>query len=84
MADRQTTQSARETIARTTKALALVDILAAHGATAAEARALPPSGRRMAEQLAGVRPGSDTTWQVVVTVLEQRDRCGADPFAGLS
>jgi hypothetical protein len=80
----QTTHSAREAAARTTKALKLVDILAAHGASADEARALPPAGRRMCESLAGTRPASDATWEVTFVVLDQRARYQADPFEGLA
>lgn len=79
----QTTHSPREAEARTIKALALVQVLVAHGATADEARALPAAGRRMAETLAGTRPASDATWTVAVTVLSRRAEFAADPFAAL-
>lgn len=75
------TSNVHEATARAVKASKLADVLVAHGATAAEAEALPPSGRRMAERLAGVNKGSSATWAVVVAMLEWRVRWGADPVA---
>jgi len=69
--------------ARANKAAELVRILTAHGADVDQARALPLSGRRMAEALAGVSESSDATWELVASLFEQRSRWQADPFVGL-
>lgn len=59
--------------ARTRKAALLADVLERHGATSHQAFALPPSGRTMAAELAGVRLPSDTTWAAVVALLRHRE-----------
>ena len=58
---------------RTAKALRLAHILIAHGATAAMAAALPPKGRSIAADLAGVRRPSDATWAIVEQLLRDRE-----------
>lgn len=62
-----------EAAARTRKAALLADVLAAHGATSAQAFDLPAFGRRAVAALAGVRPPSDATWAAVVALLRHRE-----------
>jgi len=63
------------------KATLLANVLAAHGATAAQAGALPDEGRRTAEQLAGVSVSSDETWAMVVGILGSREAAKAHEAA---
>lgn len=63
------TANPHEATARIRKAHAICEVLAAHGATADEAAALPPAGQRIAADLAGVRPASEATWACVVALL---------------
>jgi hypothetical protein len=58
---------------RTAKALRLAHVLTTHGATAASVAVLPPEGRAMAVELAGVRPPSEATWAVVEQLLLDRE-----------
>lgn len=61
-----------EARSRTTKALRLAHVLITHRATAASVAALPPEGRAMVVELAGVRPPSEATWAVVEQLLLDR------------
>ena len=58
-----------EATARVRKARRLAAVLTAHGATADQARSLPPLGRAICAELAGTRPASDATWATVVGLL---------------
>lgn len=55
--------------ARTRKAHRIAVVLRDAGGTSATAAVLDAGGRRAAEELAGVRPASDTTWGCVVALL---------------
>ena len=68
---------------RAAKALRLADVLRTHQATAAEARLLPEETWITLAELAEVKPPSQATKDVVVTILEAAER-NPDPFAGLS
>jgi hypothetical protein len=57
------------TKARNAKAAKIADVLIAHGATAAEARALPIESRLTASTLAGARRPSPVTWDLVCELL---------------
>lgn len=52
----------------------LAHVLTAHGGTAASATVLPPEGRAMVVELAGVRPASEATWAVVEQLLFDRTK----------
>ncbi len=69
--------SIHEHTARANKAARLVAVLTAHGASAAQAAALPAEGRATTEQLAGVRPASEATWALVVRDMEDAERVAA-------
>lgn len=56
---------------RAIKAARIAKVLALLGATPAQVRDLPESGRRMAEELAEVNPASDATWAAVVALVER-------------
>jgi hypothetical protein len=60
------------TRARLVKAQALACVLMSHGASGAQVRALDAQGRRVAEQLAGVRESSDVTWAMVADIVAAR------------
>ena len=76
--------------ARAKKVGALVEVLAAHGATSAQAAVLATdaTARATVEALAGTHKGSDKTWAQVVKSLAGREAAranfGADPFANLN
>ena len=80
----------RKTQHQARKATLLANVLAAHGATADQAVALPDEGRRTAEQLAGVGVSSDETWAMVAGILQSAEQDRArrvvqavrDEFAG--
>lgn len=55
--------------ARTRKAHRIAEILRKSGATSSDAASIDEPGRRAAEELAGVRPASETTWACVVALL---------------
>lgn len=61
--------TAHEAAARTRKAFRLAGVLAAQGATADEAAALPKTHRHIAAELAGCRPPSPETWATVVEIM---------------
>jgi len=56
---------AREAALRQAKAEKMAAVLIAHGADAATAAALDDEGRKLTAELAGTRPPSDKTWEVV-------------------
>lgn len=76
LSDRRHRPHAFEAQARARKAILIARVLAAHGATWADAAALPGSGRTMAAELAGVPAPSDATWHAVVGVLQALEQHG--------
>jgi hypothetical protein len=63
--------------ARNAKASKMADVLLLHGASSAEARALPVECRRTVATLAGVRVPSATTWELVCDLLACVERSRA-------
>jgi len=59
-------QSGYKVAARQAKAEKMAAVLIAHGADAATTAALDDKGRKLTAELAGTRPPSDQTWEVVV------------------
>ncbi len=55
------------------KATLLANVLAAHGATADQAAALPDEGRATAAELAQVTAPSEESWSMVVGILQSRE-----------
>lgn len=78
--DRRHRPHACEVQARARKATLIANVLAAHGATSVDAAALPPQGRTIAAELAGVPAPSDATWHAVVGVLQAAEQ-GRRPAA---
>lgn len=64
---------------RTAKAIAIADVIAAHDGTSDQAAHLPRKAQLAAARLAGQRPPSSETWNVVVMVLADRERRAAEP-----
>lgn len=83
-----TTDTAAVTRARLAKAQAIAGVLDRAGAVASDVLLIDAPGRRAAEQLAGVRTGSDETWQMVADILGATHavlaRYACDPFEGLT
>lgn len=69
--------------ARADKAGKLALVLERHGATYLDARALPPLGRRITEELADVPESSAATWELVAQFLAARATVPTDPFSPL-
>lgn len=63
--------------ARNLKAGRLADVLILHGATAAQAAALPTEARTTVAALAGTRLPSPTTWDLVVELVACVERTRA-------
>lgn len=78
---RRAIQTQHELVARRAKAIKLTDVLIAHGADFETAAALPPQGRTMVAQLAGCREASDTTWALVVEMVQADALWGSKFFA---
>lgn len=74
--DRRHRPRSYEAQARARKATLIANVLASHGATSADAAALPGHGRTMAAELAGVPAPSDATWHAVVGVLQAYEKHG--------
>lgn len=69
---------------RALKAIAIADVLDAHGATAAQAAALDEPHQLIAATLADKPKPSPDTWSLVVKILADRAaHVDDDPFAGL-
>src|SRR5436190_1545152 len=68
---------ARNAKARNAKAAKLADLLLLHGASSAEAAALPAESRRTVAALAGVRPPSTMTWELVCEFIACVERARA-------
>lgn len=66
-----------EAAARTAKATKMANVLIAHGADADSAAALPLKGRAMTALLAGTRAPSDTTWALVVEMVQAQALWGS-------
>lgn len=66
-----------ETVARTRKALALVDVLRSAGVTSS--RDLGANVRRAAASVAHVHPPSDETWAMVAAILDHRATLSTQP-----
>lgn len=71
-----------EAAARTAKASKMANVLIAHGADAETVAALPPKGRAMVAQLAGCLVPSETTWALVVEMVQADALFSADAAAG--
>jgi hypothetical protein len=68
---------------RTAKALRLVEVLRAHDATAAEVRTMPDGTWETVADLAEVKPPSQATRDIVITIFEAAER-NPDPFDNLT
>ncbi len=62
--------SSFEAAARTAKASKMASVLIAHGANPETAADLPMKGRMVTAELAGTRAPSETTWALVVEMVQ--------------
>lgn len=66
-----------EVVARNTKAAKMASVLIAHHADAETAAALPAAGRQVVAELAGCRIPSETTWALVVEMVQAEAMWGS-------